>query len=182
MRPGTVVRRVRLHEWAEVRDLRIAAVSDPDAWMAFLTSRDEERARDEAFWQERTAAAALSEEAAQFIAVTETGQWVGSATVLLRRAGSSDHLGRTITEPRADVVGVWIAPPARGAGVLGSLIEATADWADARGSDALTLDVHRDNARAQAAYRKVGFTPTGTEFTSRIGPEIEMRRPTRVPT
>ena len=29
------VRRVRLHEWREVRDLRIDAVSDPNAAIAF---------------------------------------------------------------------------------------------------------------------------------------------------
>jgi RimJ/RimL family protein N-acetyltransferase len=171
-----------MQEWAEIRQLRIAAVSDPVAPLAFLTTRDEELARDDAFWQHRAAGAALSEEAAQFIAADERDRWVGTATVLLRRAGYTDHLGRVVDAPRADVVGVWIAPPARGAGLLGRLIGAGAQWASAQGFDTLVLDVHRDNARAQAAYRKLGFAPTGTTFTSSIGPEIEMSRAARVPT
>ncbi|GAA3624915.1 hypothetical protein GCM10022200_04010 [Microbacterium awajiense] len=62
------VRRVRLHEWRQVRALRIEAVSDPDAGIAFLSTRDEELARDEAFWRDRTAGAALGFNAAQFVA------------------------------------------------------------------------------------------------------------------
>ena len=170
------VRRVRLHEWAEIRDLRMAAVSDPAASMAFLTTLEEERARDEAAWRDRASAAALGEDAAQFVAV-EGHSWVGSVSVLLRTSGDRDHLGRTLDAPRADVVGVFIAPAARGAGLLDRLMDAAATWAAGHGADALTLDVHRDNTRAQAAYRRIGFVPTGVAFTSVIGPEIEMRKP-----
>ncbi|WP_431798628.1 GNAT family N-acetyltransferase [Microbacterium kunmingense] len=168
------VRRVRLHEWAEIRDLRMAAVSDPDAALAFLTTLAEERARDDTAWRERAAGAALGEDAAQFVAV-DGDTWVGSVSVLLRASGQRDHLDRTVEAPRADVVGVFIAPAARGAGLLDRLIDAAAAWAAEHGADALTLDVHRDNARARAAYRRIGFVPTGVEFESVIGPEIEMR-------
>ncbi|AZC13944.1 MULTISPECIES: GNAT family N-acetyltransferase [unclassified Microbacterium] len=175
MRSPAEVRRVRLHEWAEIRDLRMAAVSDPDASLAFLTTVEQERERDDAAWRDRAAGAALGDDAAQFVAV-DGGSWVGSVTVLLREAGDRDHLGRGVEAPRADVVGVFIAPAARGAGLLERLIEAAAVWAAEHGADALTLDVHRDNARARAAYRRIGFVPTGVEFTSVIGPEIEMRK------
>jgi RimJ/RimL family protein N-acetyltransferase len=168
-----VVRRVRLHEWAEVRALRISAVSDPAAAMAFLTSPAQELARDEAFWRQRTAGAALGEDAAQFVAVAGD-TWVGTATVLLREPEGAGEA--PTSERRADIVGVWIAPDHRGSGLLRRLVDAAEGWASAQGAGALTLSVHRDNARAQAAYRKVGFTPTGLSFTSAIGPEIEMRR------
>lgn len=169
------VRRVRLHEWLAVRDLRREAVSDPDAAIAFLTTPAEELARDEAFWRERTAGAALGDDAAQFVA--DAGdRWVGTATVLLRRAGDRDHLDQEIAVDRADVVGVYVSPSHRGTGLIGALLDAVGTWASARGADALTLDVHADNARAQAAYRRAGFSPTGVTFTSSIGPEIEMRR------
>lgn len=170
------VRRVRLHEWREVRDLRIEATSDPNAAIAFLTTRVEELARDDAFWQERAARGALSDEAAQFVAITGE-RWVGTATVLLRVAGSSDHLGRAVVTDRADVVGVYVSPSHRGIGALALLIDAISEWARALGVDALTLDVHADNARAQRAYRKLGFVDTGVAFTSVIGPEIELRLP-----
>jgi RimJ/RimL family protein N-acetyltransferase len=47
----------------------------------------------------------------------------------------------------------------------------------ALGLTRLSLDVHRENLRAQAAYRRAGFAPTGETFTSVIGPEIVMARP-----
>lgn len=169
-------RRVRLHEWAAVRDLRLDAVADPAAGIAFLTTTAEELARDESFWRHRTAGAALGDDGAQFVA--DTGdRWVGTVTVLMRAPGARDHLDRQVLAPRADVVGVYVSPSHRGTGVLGMLLDAAADWAAAHGADALTLDVHADNARAQGAYRKAGFAPTGVAFTSSIGPEIEMRRP-----
>lgn len=177
MNGRVVVRRVQLHEWREVRDLRIEAVGDPAASIAFLTSRDDELARDDAFWRQRTAGAALGETAAQFVAIVDEDDWIGTATVLLREVGSRDHVDRPVEVARADVVGVFVAPDHRGTGVLGALLDAVHDWARTHGSDALTLDVHQDNARAQAAYRTAGFVPTGVTFTSAIGPEIEMRRP-----
>ncbi len=175
MTDAVLVRRVRLHEWREVRALRIEAVSDPDAEIAFLTSRQEELARDESFWRQRAATAALGETAAQFVAVAG-GAWIGTATVLMRAAGTRDHLDREVAGPRADIVGVYLAPAHRGAGILAQLFDAACEWVLAQGLDAVTLDVHADNARAQAAYRKAGFAPTGVTFVSAIGPELEMRR------
>lgn len=168
------VRRVRLHEWRQVRDLRIEATGDPAASIAFLTTAEEERSRDDEFWRERTAGAALGETAAQFIA--DTGErWVGTATVLIREPGTRDHLGVLVTARRADVVGVYVAPAHRGTGVLSHLFAAAADWVRDAGIEALMLDVHRDNDRARRAYTKVGFVPTGVAFTGAIGPEVEMR-------
>nr|WP_206686652.1 MULTISPECIES: GNAT family N-acetyltransferase [Microbacterium] len=164
-----------MHEWREVRDLRIEAVSDPAATIAFLSTREEELARDDAFWQRRAADASLSDQAAQFIAAA-ADRWVGTATVLLREPGTRNHLGHEITVPRADVVGVYLAPEHRGTGILPRLFDEIGTWVADRGIDALHLDVHAENVRAQTAYRKAGFVPTGVTFTSTIGPEIEMRR------
>ena len=57
------------------------------------------------------------------------------------------------------------------------LLAAASEWAVAIGLDRLHLDVHRDNHRAQGAYRRSGFEPTGEELTGPIGPEIVMVRP-----
>ncbi|GAA2014881.1 GNAT family N-acetyltransferase [Microbacterium ulmi] len=176
MTDAVTVRRVRLEEWREVRRLRVEAVSDPDAAIAFLSTAADEQARDAAFWQERTAGAALSDAAAQFVAIVDD-TWVGTATVLVRAPGEQDHLDRDVAHRRADVVGVYVAPRHRGSGILALLFDAIADWARARDVDALTLDVHAHNARAQAAYRKTGFLPTGETLASTIGPELVMRRP-----
>lgn len=167
MTDAVVVRRVRLHEWREVRDLRLAAVADPAASVAFLTTMAEETARDEAFWRERTAGGAMSDHAAQFVAV-DGGRWVGTATVLLRDVEDD--------EPRADIVGVFVAPTNRGSGILERLLDAAGDFAAARGRTDVMLDVHADNTRAQRAYRRCGFSSTGVTSTSVIGPQIELRR------
>ena len=169
------VRRVRAGEWREVRALRGEAVRDPDAAIAFLESAVQVASRTDDFWRERTVRAAESEIAAQFVAVAD-GAWVGSMTVLIRATGQADHLGRIVDDRRADVVGVYVAPAHRGAGVVDLLFDAVAGWVGARGLRRLTLDVHADNPRAEAAYRRNGFVPTGVTFTGPIGPEKEMAR------
>ncbi len=169
------VRRVRADEWERVRDLRLDAVRDPAAAIAFLHSFAEESAHDDAFWQERTTGAASGEAVAQFVAESD-GEWVGTATVLRRPAGSVDHHGRPVTAARGDVVGVFIRQEHRGRGIVEALFDAAARWAASLGDSALTLDVHVDNARAQAAYRRAGFADTGVQFTASIGDEIEMAR------
>lgn len=175
MTQAVVVRRVRADEWERVRALRIAAVQDPAAAIAFLSTPEQELAHDERHWRERAAQAAAGDDAAQLIAEVDD-EWVGTATVLVRPAGVTDHTGRTVYVTRADVVGVFVRAEHRGAGVIGALLDAAAGWVATLGLDRVTLDVHRDNARAQAAYRRSGFVPTGVTFTSTIGPELEMVR------
>ncbi|MFJ6679379.1 GNAT family N-acetyltransferase [Microbacterium sp. NPDC091382] len=172
------VRRVRVHEWREVRELRIRAVSDPAASIAFLTTREQELARDDAHWQSRVADAALGQNAAQFVSIAGE-RWVGSATVLVRDAGATDALGRPVAAPRAELVGVFVDADHRGRGVLDELVAAASVWAQAVGADGLTLDVHIDNARAQAAYRRLGFIATGLALDTDVGREIQMHRPSQ---
>jgi ribosomal protein S18 acetylase RimI-like enzyme len=70
-----------------------------------------------------------------------------------------------------------VRPEHRGTGLVDAMLDAAATWARALGLPALTLDVHDENRRAQAAYRRAGFVPTGERFVGRIGPEIVMARP-----
>ena len=95
----------------------------------------------------------------------------------IRATGQKDHLGRYVDDRRAFVVGVWVRPDRRGSGAVDLLLAAAAEWAAALGLDRLHLDVHRDNHRAQGAYRRAGFAPTGETLTGPIGPEIVMARP-----
>lgn len=171
----TIVRRVQPFEWQQVRAFRLTALRDPDAEMAFLDAYGDAEHRDEAFWQARTAGASSGEGAAQFIALSgET--WIGTATGLTRVAGSIDHLDRPVSTARVDVVGVYVQPDARGARVIDQLLDAIAEWTRQLGFSELTLDVHVDNVRAQAAYRRNGFVESGARFTGPIGPELEMVR------
>lgn len=171
--PRLSVRRVRADEWRVVRSLRLAATADPDAAIAFLDSHATTAAHSDEFWQSRTADSALSETAAQFIA-TLGDEPVGSLVVLVRASGQTDHLGRFVDDRRADVVGVWVRPDSRGSGAIDLLLAAAAEWVGSVGLRRLHLDVHRDNARAQAAYRRAGFAPTGETLDGPVGPEIVM--------
>lgn len=176
MTPDVFVRRVRADEWELVRALRLEATADPDASIAFLESHENVAARSAEFWQERTETAAGSDVVAQFVAIVDDGT-VGSLSVLIRATGQIDHLGRIADDRRAFVVGVWVRPSHRGSGAVDRLLDAAAAWAAEQGLDRLLLDVHRDNHRAQAAYRRSGFEPTGETLTGPIGPEIVMARP-----
>ena len=173
---SVAVRRVRSDEWQAVRELRLESTSDPDANIAFLETPTQVAARSEQFWRERAELAAGSETAAQFVAVVDDA-WVGSLSVLVRATGQTDHLGRFVDDRRADVVGVYVNPAHRGTGAIDLLLAAAAEWVTSLGLTRLSLDVHRDNPRAQGAYRRAGFVPTGETFTSVIGPEIVMARP-----
>lgn len=174
----TSVRRVRAGEGGRVRELRLRAVGDPAASIAFLTTYAQELERDQAFWDERAAGGADGDSAAMFVAES-ADTWIGTCTVLVRRAGDVDHTGRRLTTGRADVVGVYVDPAHRGSGAIDALLDAAARWSADQGFETLSLDVHVDNARAQAVYRRAGFVPTGETFTSPIGDELAMSRSLR---
>ena len=169
------VRRVRLSDAARVRSIRLEALADPVAHIAYLETRAQAEARPDEYWQERTAGAALSGSAAQFIA--EAGRdWVGTVTVLIPEVGSEDYFGRVAVKGRALVVAVYVRASHRGRGTLDALMDAAAEWAIASGQSEIALDVHEDNARALRAYARLGFSTTGVTSDGPNGHELEMVR------
>jgi GNAT superfamily N-acetyltransferase len=175
-----IVRRIRRDEWQQVRRLRLEALQDPDAGIAFLDTYADAAGRTDDYWIARTENAADGDGAAQFVAVDESGDWAGTVTVLVRSPGTTDHLDRDVTQKRADLVGVYVRPGRRGDGTIDRLLAAAAEWATSVGAGSLTLDVHADNLRAQRAYRRAGFEPTGETVSGPIGPEMVMARAGRV--
>jgi nicotinamidase/pyrazinamidase len=172
----TTVRQVRADEWMRVKELRLRALADPDAAVAFLSTVEASSAEPDSFWQDRTENAAEgSSTAAQFIA-ERAGEWIGTATVLIQQAGSVNEFGVLRPADRAIIVGVYVDPVARGEGVIDDLLTICGAWARTEGLSEIFLDVHVDNHRAQAAYRRAGFTATGVRFTASIGDEMEMSR------
>ncbi|MGY0068306.1 N-acetyltransferase family protein [Streptomyces sp. QTS137] len=173
-----VVRPVRAAEWAAVRALRLTALRDPVAPIAFLETYETAAARPDAYWQERTANAA--EEAGgvrQFVAETADGVLVGTVAVLIEEAGTTDWAGYPVERRQGHLVGVYVGPEHRGHGLTRSLFEAALEWAWARGTERVRLIVHPDNGRALGFYRKAGFTESGTTVPLEGKPderEIEM--------
>ena len=131
-------------------------------------------ARPDEFWIERARIAASGDSVAHFVATSTAITGSAALTVIVRQHGHTDHLGRPVAERRADVVGVYVRPSERGRGAVDQLLAAAAQWVAAQGLASVRLDVHRDNGRAQAAYRRVGFRPTGIVTSSAIGDEIVM--------
>jgi GNAT superfamily N-acetyltransferase len=173
----------RLHrpveeEWAALRDLRIRSVAD--APYAFLETLDEVLALDEEAWRARVRRGAHAE-ARQVVAEDDAGRWIGSAVVFVSEGIPEYVLGRRGDGRRANLVGVFVDPDRRGAGVLDALLEDLIAWVrDEKGIDALYLHVSEHNPRARRAYDKRGFLPTGMVDATAEQPgvaEIEMVLP-----
>lgn len=175
--PQSTVRPIRPDEWHRVRALRLDAVHDPVAALAFADSVEHTTALPDAFWQERAAGASGDRATArQVVAEDEQGQWVGTATGLLGRAGSEDYEGRPVDVDGCAVVGVWIDPAHRGGTVLAELVQSLQEWSTTHDAGRLRLYVHSGNERARRAYEKIGFAVVGDEFRGALGPTLEMRR------
>ncbi|STX13933.1 putative acetyltransferase [Kytococcus sedentarius] len=179
MADDLTVRPIRAEEWRRVRDLRLAALQDPDAEIAFYTRYAEAAARTDEQWRENAIAWSGDDPAAtgrQFVATTSDGVWVASLVCVVQRAGEPEFGGGTIPSDRGQLLGVYVDPAYRGRGLLGRFTQAAEQWARERGLGALSLWVHEDNARARAAYARLGFRPTGVTADEAMGPELEMER------
>lgn len=174
---GYTVRRVRAEEWEAVRALRLEALQDALAPLAFLTSHEFESHHVDDFWKQRAAGASSGGAVAQYVVVAADGRWVGSATGLLEEPGGDDYGDQPIAQRQVHVVGVWLHPDHRGRGLIQQAIDAVVGWGREHGAERARLYVHADNPRARAAYVKAGFVPTGLSFQSKIGPEVELAKP-----
>ena len=172
-----VVRRVSADEWDRVRATRLQALQDEAAPIAYLDTHQEAVTRPDTYWQDRAAGAAAGDAVAQLVAITADDRWVASVTGLREDRGTIDWSGRPIEHLQVHVVGVWVHPDHRGAGLLARLVDELEAWGRPGGITRLRLLVHERNARAQAAYRKLGFEPTGLVVPLEAGNELEMVRP-----
>ncbi|MET7369289.1 GNAT family N-acetyltransferase [Streptomyces sp. NPDC005566] len=159
-----VIRAVRAEEWPLAREIRLDALQDPVASVAFAETYEHATAMPDAFWQQRTTDAADGAQVRQFIAEAPDGRWVGTASVLVERPAQEVRFGEAAEVDQAHVVGVFVRPEARGSGVVDALFGAAVDWAwslSAPRVQRVRLYVHEHNPRAAAFYRRFGFVPSG---------------------
>ncbi|MGY1499024.1 GNAT family N-acetyltransferase [Streptomyces sp. QTS52] len=158
-----VVRSVRADEWRAAKELRLAALRDPVAHLAFLETYEEAVGRPDSFWQERAQRGAEGATGAQqIIAEGPDGEWVGGLVVLVEEPGTTDWTGAAVEQRQGHIVGVFMLPEHRGCGLTDVLFDAALEWAwEAAGVERVRLIVHQHNARAQRFYRRVGFVPSG---------------------
>ncbi|WP_329175635.1 GNAT family N-acetyltransferase [Streptomyces sp. NBC_01477] len=169
-----LIRAVQADEWPRVKELRLSALADPVAPLAFITTLEQGAAQPDAFWQESTEAASRGTAVRQFIAEDPEGSWAGTVVVLVERPGNDDFFGQPILAPQAQLVGVFVRAEHRGSGLAEQLFEAGVAWAWSLRAPAVgrvRLFVHAANERAAAFYRRFGFTATGLA----VGEDQEMQ-------
>ncbi|MFI9823841.1 GNAT family N-acetyltransferase [Streptomyces sp. NPDC052013] len=175
------IRSVRAEEWPAVKELRLAALRDPVAHLAYLETYEQAVTRDDDYWRERTARAAEGADGAQqIIAEAPDGRWVGSVTVLVEEPGTTDWAGHVVECKQGHLVGVFVRPEERGSGLTEVLFDAVLDWSWAHGVERVRLFVHEENGRAYRFYRRVGFQPSGVtvplEGSGKLEVELVLER------
>ena len=135
--------RVDDSNWRTYRDVRLAMLQDAPR----------------AFWTTYAQAAARSDE--------EWRRMVGQSHTWLA-LGGAEPLGsvacvRLPEQPEDEcvLVGMWVAPSARGRGVGERLVRTVLESAAERGLSRVLLEVAHENAPARALYERMGFAPTG---------------------
>lgn len=173
-----VVRRISREDWPQLRELRLAALRDTP--LGFLESYDVAYRHGDDEWRFRADRGTWGGRSTTFVAEAADGTWVGMMGAFVDEAGEP----LATTESRvATVVAVFVRPGWRGRehAVAVSLLAAVERWArDEAAVGGLRLQVHEDNARALAFYRRMGFVETGDREPYELDPtrsELEMVRP-----
>jgi ribosomal protein S18 acetylase RimI-like enzyme len=147
------VRRVRADEWREARDIRLEALKDTP--IGFGEWYEDAAAKPDDVWRERARKTAESEAAAMFVAVACGGRLVGTTGVFAPDAAEREYT----------VYNVYVTPDHRGQelGIATRLFDTAISWARLTGgAELISLEVHEDNDRARAFYRRYGFIESGT--------------------
>ncbi|MGW2416579.1 GNAT family N-acetyltransferase [Streptomyces tubercidicus] len=152
---GYVIRQVKAGEWERLKELRLAALADPVARVAFNETFEEAVGRPDALWRQRAARSAEGHSVVTFIGEAADGGWGGMVVALVETDEEA---------PQTHVVGVYVRPEHRGTGLAGELLRAAIAWSWSRAEpvvERVRLWVHEENARAEAFYRRLGFLATG---------------------
>jgi len=165
MHPFTV-RSTTEDDWREARTLRLEALGDTPLAFGEHLADAEHLPEDE--WRSRGARGTNPHSCLLAAVDDATGRWVGTMGGYVRPSG----------QPL--LVGVYVTPDRRGhaAGVTDALLDGVEAWAATEGSS-LHLEVHSENPRAQAYYRRRGYEPTGRTQAYVLDPsqtELEMVR------
>ncbi len=136
--------RVEPDDWQRLREVRLAALAESPEM--FGSDCAKEQAFDEAEWRRR---------AATFLA-SRDGVDVGMA-------GVYEFDGEW------SVMGMWLAPAARGTGVVEALVHACESVAQDAGATTLALGVMEDSPRGRHAYVRLGYDFTGEREHVRDG-------------
>ena len=160
--PAVRVRRVVAQDWPALRALRLEALEDTP--IAYLETLEAAQRAGEEDWRARALRGAEGGDSVQVLAFDRDERPVATCVGFV---GSG----------RAWLAAVYVTPAWRGRGLLEPLVGRVAAWSREQGQDRLALEVHEDNARARAAYARLGFRDTGLRRPYPLDPsgdELEM--------
>jgi ribosomal protein S18 acetylase RimI-like enzyme len=150
--PGMEIVRLGPGDEDRYRQIRLRALADSPS--AFASTFEREEAFTPDVWTSRL----TDEHTVTFLAVDGTASIgeipagtisVGTTAVRVEEAG------------HAQLLGMWVAPEARGRGIGERLLDAAFDCVRARDVRRLGLWVTESNHHARALYERAGFRPTG---------------------
>lgn len=151
---------------APVYRLRVATVADVDFLVDVVMEATREQGRVAPGFDEVTFRSGFSEWTAQQIADSDGDSAMFVIEIDGARAG---RLRVVRTQEQIELAGIQLVPGQQSRGIGSRIItDLLTEAADAR--LAMTLSVERDNPRAYALYRRLGFVVTGetdTEFVMR---------------
>jgi RimJ/RimL family protein N-acetyltransferase len=142
MMPGVTLPPVRPlgpEDWATLARVRLTALAEaPEAFYSTLAAEEH---RGEAEWR------AGATTASWFAALDADGAPAGLVAVVHGGPPPGDAM----------LISMWVAPARRGSGLTADLVATALDDAARMGAERLTLWVRTGNARAIAAYQRMGF-------------------------
>ncbi|WKX71186.1 GNAT family N-acetyltransferase [Streptomyces sp. XD-27] len=182
---GYQIRTVKADEWQQAKELRLAALADPIARIAFHETRLNASRYADDVWRDRAERSAAGTDTTTYIGETEEGVWAGMVVVLVEPSGQGEPEGADRGLDTAHLVAVYVRPEHRGTGLARQLFDAAIRWSwdlEAPRIERVRLWVHEDNVRAEGFYRKLGFVRTGVSATAPKDPsrtefELALRRP-----
>jgi ribosomal protein S18 acetylase RimI-like enzyme len=141
--PDPAVSRLLPQDWQAYRAMRLAMLQESPR--SFGGTRAQAAGFDEQLWKQR-----LAENVVFLASVAEIP------------AGSAAYSEHHMTDPGdCALLGLWVDPRFRGAGVGRALVDAVVDQARAAGRRRVVLRVVAGNDPATGLYERAGFVPTG---------------------
>lgn len=155
------IRHVLAHEYAHLRELRLASLeSDPHM---FGSTHARDAARPAQWWRRWASESEDGTVQRTFLLVDGEGRWLGMALVRL----DADIPGR------AWLGGMWVSPQARGQRAGSWLCDACREWARECGARELVLTVLVGNDAALHVYEIAGFAVMHRQTSHRAGRTVD---------
>jgi GNAT superfamily N-acetyltransferase len=138
-------RLAQAEDWRAVRALRLRALADAPEAFEMTLGQAEQSTEEE--WRRRVAE---GDERVTFVEEDEDGNLVGMAVGLFDPAARVAHL-----------VGMFVEPGKRRAGLGRGLVEAVASWARHLDANRIELEVNPELVPAVRLYERCGFERSG---------------------